>query len=670
MRWACARWLPIIAPVPRKISAQRHDSSPLNPAGLGYRDIGMKKAVSVIEWDELRSCARQSPLEFMSILNRAMLSGANYRVLLQGLESSVFPTLYSGQHVSLLLLGTLKHCLTTNVDSNFITHSGLPHLVLDALLRHGERKPHEDTTNSLEIPTAIALLCDECLTLERARMVPKLLHYCGSSPDLLNPTQRRQLVTFCEELLARENFAPLASILLHFYGDEHHNDALWPRAQMEDLMLAASDVRQDDVSQRIAAALGRSSQVTLVHHYIGLGRLKPGLLAVRRFRLADTFPTIEKDYRRSVMSRLLAKGLWGVAETCARGDRQLQADLIREMIAAGELSIAREYLDALGLDESSSISFPSLDEENIARELQARAEKYLPLPPEWWRSTEEKAAVSSSLNVVSSRVTMVTGRAAVECARNHLLEERGDSPLGIDVEWKPQVWTTAKKKKKKDPSKSTEDKKNDEDRMNLLDIFEDDEFDGNDGDDGDDDGDGISRPAALLQISSRSQAFLFDLLELENVPEMQNLLRDILRDPSVLKLGFDVSGDIKVLRKTWQKFDEIKGVIDLKKVFADFDDKTVAGLRYRDPRSGMGSTVATERELPGARIRRLMGLSKITELVLGKPLDKAVQVSNWEQRPLTARQVAYAALDAYVLVALYDEFTRVISAESIRKYIK
>ena len=39
--------------------------------------------------------------------------------------------------------------------------------------------------------------------------------------------------------------------------------------------------------------------------------------------------------------------------------------------------------------------------------------------------------------------------------------------------------------------------------------------------------------------------------------------------------------------------------------------------------------------------------------MLGAPLDKRMQLSNWTRRPLAPQQRAYAALDAHCLVLLH-----------------
>lgn len=43
-----------------------------------------------------------------------------------------------------------------------------------------------------------------------------------------------------------------------------------------------------------------------------------------------------------------------------------------------------------------------------------------------------------------------------------------------------------------------------------------------------------------------------------------------------------------------------------------------------------------------------------TIFIVGKPLDKRDQISNWDKRPLSDNQLIYAAFDAKVLIDLFD----------------
>lgn len=47
------------------------------------------------------------------------------------------------------------------------------------------------------------------------------------------------------------------------------------------------------------------------------------------------------------------------------------------------------------------------------------------------------------------------------------------------------------------------------------------------------------------------------------------------------------------------------------------------------------------------------GLNRLSFVVFGQTIDKSMQCSNWDVRPLTLQQVLYAALDARVLISLY-----------------
>jgi ribonuclease D len=56
-------------------------------------------------------------------------------------------------------------------------------------------------------------------------------------------------------------------------------------------------------------------------------------------------------------------------------------------------------------------------------------------------------------------------------------------------------------------------------------------------------------------------------------------------------------------------------------------------------------------------------LASVSEHLLGLPMDKTLQRSNWRRRPLTRAQIEYAALDARIAILVYDELSRVLEGQ-------
>lgn len=185
--------------------------------------------------------------------------------------------------------------------------------------------------------------------------------------------------------------------------------------------------------------------------------------------------------------------------------------------------------------------------------------------------------------------------------------------VGFDVEWASQLHSRSSKK-----------------RARLGSAIE---SRNNDGTDNSED-----RPtAALLQLASRHDIFLIDVATLSATSTGREALSvslgSLLGDVNVIKLGFGVSQDLTVLARA------IDPALP-SQAFRTGPPRSVVDLK------GEGSGVS--HRLKGR------GLAEYAMEFLGKPLDKAEQCSNWSIRPLRQSQLEYAALDAWVLVAIWE----------------
>ncbi|KAJ8260556.1 hypothetical protein COCON_G00162790 [Conger conger] len=164
---------------------------------------------------------------------------------------------------------------------------------------------------------------------------------------------------------------------------------------------------------------------------------------------------------------------------------------------------------------------------------------------------------------------------------------------------------------------------------------------------------------ALIQLAVLEQVFLLDLCQAEFASHERTVefIRTLFSDPKILKLGYGMSGDLKSMTTTWPEFSaqplQVSGVLDLLNVHQQMQRSWRRGAD-RGPRPVEVGEGPAEK-----------GLSLMVQQVLGKPLDKMEQLSNWERRPLRSRQVRYAAIDAYCLLEVY----RTLSLEPARFHL-
>ena len=129
-------------------------------------------------------------------------------------------------------------------------------------------------------------------------------------------------------------------------------------------------------------------------------------------------------------------------------------------------------------------------------------------------------------------------------------------------------------------------------------------------------------PVALVQVAVPGSVFLVDAL----VPAALEALAAVLSDARARKLGFGIKEDLRRLAQVVPALEAVPNVVDLGDLWG--------AVKPREPRPKGG-------------------LSGMCRAILGKPLDKSQQLTDWEKRPLTAAQIEYAALDATSSLDLY-----------------
>jgi len=147
---------------------------------------------------------------------------------------------------------------------------------------------------------------------------------------------------------------------------------------------------------------------------------------------------------------------------------------------------------------------------------------------------------------------------------------------------------------------------------------------------------------ALLQLAPDDRrVFLLDIPRLvSDCPgPLAAALAPALRPTGPLLLGVAVRDDLAKLARDWG---------------AEAPALAAAALRAR-PADLRGAWAAAG---GGGRGDPPAGLSALTKALLGLPLDKRLQMSDWERRPLSEPQLRYAASDALAALLCYRELLR------------
>ncbi|XP_049908805.1 exonuclease mut-7 homolog [Epinephelus moara] len=157
-----------------------------------------------------------------------------------------------------------------------------------------------------------------------------------------------------------------------------------------------------------------------------------------------------------------------------------------------------------------------------------------------------------------------------------------------------------------------------------------------------------TQKVALIQLAVSDQVFLLDLCVngFCQHPDTISFIRSLFSDRNILKLGYGMSGDLKCLLATWHQLLEeplqMEGMLDLLNIHQKIQRRKV-NRAQNGPKEVLVGEDSAEK-----------GLSLLVQQVLGRPLDKTEQMSNWEKRPLRISQIRYAVADAHCLLDVFS----------------
>ena len=132
---------------------------------------------------------------------------------------------------------------------------------------------------------------------------------------------------------------------------------------------------------------------------------------------------------------------------------------------------------------------------------------------------------------------------------------------------------------------------------------------------------GTENETAVLQLAVDNSCLVLHVYHMDRLPKS---LKFVLRDKDILKVGSDIQQDGSKLHGDLGLV--LEGLADIQSMAKKIDPSM-----------------------------RKTGLKALAKTFLGIELDKTAATSNWEEYPLTFKQIKYAALDAWIGLKIFQE---------------
>lgn len=139
---------------------------------------------------------------------------------------------------------------------------------------------------------------------------------------------------------------------------------------------------------------------------------------------------------------------------------------------------------------------------------------------------------------------------------------------------------------------------------------------------------------AVVDLAREIHVVVIDLLSCSSAVIAETVVQRLFEDETVVKVGYGLTQDVKALFRA------------------------ACGSRWSARVSALPTSLSIDLlkfhcEFVNPRGSQL-GLRDLASILLGVPLRKELQCSAWGERPLSAEQIAYAALDAACLLDLFE----------------
>ncbi|XP_063964104.1 exonuclease mut-7 homolog [Lytechinus pictus] len=283
-------------------------------------------------------------------------------------------------------------------------------------------------------------------------------------------------------------------------------------------------------------------------------------------------------------------------------NKSVQSDFIDQLVWYNDIPAAARWAVHYGIDinelpDAVVQELQNSETSNAASGIQDGAEE------NWDDEVDDTPTVDYyPLNLPDDRILIVSTSTDLQ----HCLADLTSKPnriVGIDMEWRPSFTPTQKSK------------------------------------------------VALCQIATEDAAYLLDMPALwveESKDIVKHFFQQLLQSEDILKLGFEISGDYRMLGQSYPELQE-----------------TLKGEKRTVDLNGLGKQILKEIPNHGIRLSSL-GLTDLVYFCFNKYLDKKDRISDWARRPLRPAQITYAALDAFCLLEIYAHLKEIVSYHGLQ----